>query len=332
MIAVFIDSNHLFSNNDLDFSRVWSHERLDQYAEIIESVDLYEQIKIVIPSIVFSELHKQQVEKYKAKSEEIKKLVLPAWKIEDGLSIQKYKEWIEKEHRAFVELGVRGMVTCETAEVPLDCFKNVIARAIEKKAPFEGKDKQSDKGFKDVLIWETIIDYKNRHPEERVIWITQDKRCGNDFLKKEYTDSFKEEIEICRTREEFETVLNKVLEYLGIDAKPLIESKEESLVKAYFCFFLFNKAREIASLNGIPMLRGIHFDILALDIETESDTEYVAFVQLEAMYDEVSTWELSIKLNLTLEDDCAYVEYRNAMRGLVITERELLSEVDGFEF
>lgn len=332
MIAVFVDSNHLFTSNNPDFSKVWSHERLDQFVEMIERADLYEDVKIIIPSVVFSELHKQQVDKYKEKSEELRRLKLPAWKIEYGMDTHAYRRWVEKEHKAFLSPGKRGMVICEIAEVPSGCLPNVIDRAIEKKAPFEGKDKKSDKGFKDALIWETIIDYKKRHSEESVIWITQDKQCGNDCLKNEYNYLFNEEIRICKTKEEFKDVLNGALKSLGIDAKPLKESKEELLVKAYFDYFLFNKAHEIVSMNDIPIMRETHFQVLALDIESKSDTEYVAVVRLLVMFGEASTWTLSFELNLTLEDDCAYVEYKNDMRGLVMTERELLSEVEDIEF
>ena len=332
MIAVFIDSNNLFSSNSFDFTKIWSHEKLDQYIEVIESADLYEHFKIIIPSIVFSELHRQQTEKYRAKSEEIKKLKFPAWKVEYVLDAQDYKVWIEKKHAQYLEHGKRGMVDCEIAEVPLDCFKDVIDRALEKKAPFEGKDKKSDKGFKDALIWETIIDYKRQHPEENIVWITQDKQCGNDCLKDEYENMFKEEIRICKTKEEFEFLLNEFLREYGLDVKPLVKPKDELLVETYFHHFLSNRAREIASLYDVSIKDDIHFDALVVGIERESDTEYTASAQLQVMLDEDCVWHLALNLDLTFEDDWAYVEYENNRYGIVIREREFLGEDEGVDF
>lgn len=328
VIAVFIDSNQLYTNQTNDFSEVWSYKQIDRFVEKIESADLYEYIKLVIPSIVFAELHKQQIEQYKVKSAEVKKYVFPAWKIEHGLNADEYKEWIEEEHETHAKLGKRGMVDFEIAEAPLNCFESVIERAIDKKAPFEGKDKQSDKGFKDVLIWETILEYKRRNPQENIIWITQDKQCKSDSLKNEYRSLFDEEITVCTSRDDFEDHLNELIKAFGIDALPLEDSPVDILVKNYFGFFLFNKAHEIAAVNDIPLWRGHHFEIPVLDVENVSDSDYIAYVQLRVSWGRSDSWDISFELFLTLEDDYADIEYRNDKRGLVIRERDFLEEVE----
>lgn len=331
MIAVFIDSNQLYVNQIQDFSQVWSYGQIDQFVDKIESADLYEYVKIVIPSIVFAELHRQQIEQYKAKTDEVKKLIFPAWKIEYGPSTHEYKEWLEKEHDSLSKLNKRGMVDFEIVEVPPTCFESVIDRAIEKRAPFEGKDKQSDKGFKDALIWETILQYKRRHPEESIIWVTHDKQCKSKSLVFEYRDLFDEEIIFCNARNEFEELLNELIKTLEIDAKPIKRSPKDILAKAYFGFFLFNKANEIAAINDIPLIEGTHFDIPILDIENISDSEYTAFVQLRVMWRDIESWDISFELFLRLEDDHADVEYRNDKRGIVVREREFLEEVEGID-
>lgn len=328
MIAVFIDSNQLYVNQICDFSQIWSYKLIDRFVDKIESADLYEHVKIIIPSIVFAELHKQQIEQYKAKTNDIKNLTFPAWKIEQGQNAEEYKEWLKEEHEKNARLGKRGMVDFDIAEVPLDSFESVIERAIEKKAPFEGKDKQSDKGFKDVLIWETILEYKRKNPEESIIWITHDKQCKGDSLKKEYSSLFNEEITFCKSCDDFENQLNELIRSFGIDAKLLENSPIDILVNNYFSFFLFNKAHEIALANDIPLLPGHSFDIPVLNIENTSDSEYIAFVQLRVLWREIDSWDISFELFLTLEDDHADVEYRNDNRGLIIRERELLEEVE----
>ena len=54
------------------------------------------------------------------------------------------------------------------------CFTRIVERAFEKKAPFEGKEKNSDKGFKDVLIWESILELVEINPKSEIIFYSQD--------------------------------------------------------------------------------------------------------------------------------------------------------------
>lgn len=42
-------------------------------------------------------------------------------------------------------------------------FTQIVNDAIEKKSPFEGKEKQSDKGFKDVLIFYSMMSYAKKN-------------------------------------------------------------------------------------------------------------------------------------------------------------------------
>lgn len=64
-----------------------------------------------------------------------------------------------------------------------DSFKRVIQRANDKLPPFSNDKNASDKGFKDCLLWFSILDYFRCHGENEVLFITNDQ----GFLKnKEY--------------------------------------------------------------------------------------------------------------------------------------------------
>lgn len=52
--------------------------------------------------------------------------------------------------------------------------------AVKKQPPFEA---ETDKGFKDSMIAETIIEYKEAHPEEEVYFLVEDKRLAKFFDK-----------------------------------------------------------------------------------------------------------------------------------------------------
>ena len=51
--------------------------------------------------------------------------------------------------------------------------------AIEKKPPFEGKEKQSDKGFKDVLIFYSMISYAKKNKGKYYFWSKDNMFKGN---------------------------------------------------------------------------------------------------------------------------------------------------------
>ena len=85
--------------------------------------------------------------------------------------------------------------------MPISCkLDSIIERAINKRQPFEGKEKQSDKGFKDAVIWESLLQYKRNNPGNKLVYYSCDKRFS-DELKIEYKKIFNEEIEIISTEE-----------------------------------------------------------------------------------------------------------------------------------
>lgn len=58
---------------------------------------------------------------------------------------------------------------------------------------FEGIDKKSDKGFKDALIWESILEFKAKCSEYEVILYSRDG-LFNDVLAEEYNYLFRDDL------------------------------------------------------------------------------------------------------------------------------------------
>lgn len=71
-------------------------------------------------------------------------------------------------------------------------FDSIVDRAFEKKPPFEGKDKKSDKGFKDALLWESIFEFVSSHQEASYVFYTQDCifKDNEDILTEELLAMF----------------------------------------------------------------------------------------------------------------------------------------------
>jgi hypothetical protein len=58
-------------------------------------------------------------------------------------------------------------------------FDVMLNRVYEKKPPFSSVDGASDKGFKDSLIWLSLLNYFTKQGEDHVIFVTNDKGFGN---------------------------------------------------------------------------------------------------------------------------------------------------------
>ena len=81
----------------------------------------------------------------------------------------------------------------------VDALKIVMDRVYKKRAPFSNKERASDKGFKDTLIWMSIIQYFKEYKEDiGIIFITNDNGFLNssDLLKLEFAEITGKTIEI----------------------------------------------------------------------------------------------------------------------------------------
>jgi hypothetical protein len=58
-------------------------------------------------------------------------------------------------------------------------FDAILNRVYQKKPPFISADGASDKGFKDSLIWYSLLDYFKNQGEDHVIFVTNDKNFRN---------------------------------------------------------------------------------------------------------------------------------------------------------
>lgn len=63
----------------------------------------------------------------------------------------------------------------EVVQLPNVTHQGLIDRALQRKKPFKFKKDDEVGGFRDVLIWETILDLTNRDDFEQIAFITNNK-------------------------------------------------------------------------------------------------------------------------------------------------------------
>ncbi|MGH2095257.1 PIN domain-containing protein [Enterococcus faecalis] len=175
---LIFDSNALrVSDKNMKYGHFAIHNRLMELINKIEKNDLSENYQILIPEIVIEELKKQQVENFEESYKELKNLyekmeTLYFMDLNEPLQIN-YSEKIEELVTEFVNANsIETLKICNENK-----FSNIVNRALNKKAPFRGTKGNSDKGFKDALIWESLIEFSQKHVGQ-YIYITKDR----DFL------------------------------------------------------------------------------------------------------------------------------------------------------
>lgn len=79
-----------------------------------------------------------------------------------------------------------------------ETFESVIERANDKLPPFKTDKNASDKGFKDCILWLSLLEFFKKNGEDRILFITDDDAFlkEEEFLCKEFNNVTKKQIEI----------------------------------------------------------------------------------------------------------------------------------------
>jgi PIN domain len=191
MVSIVLDTNVLFSKEQ-DFTKALFGERLTEIIDEIESNDLYETVKVLIPQIVLDELLIQQIESYEETFNKIKHAKFHNFNIEydndyESKTRELFLKKLEDIRHSLVKVAILPYPKNESLE-------SIIKRAVQKKAPFEGKTKESDKGFKDVILWETLLEYKMEQATNTVILFSGDGRMCDSSLSEEYNSKFNDTV------------------------------------------------------------------------------------------------------------------------------------------
>lgn len=178
---------------------------------MINQLDIYNQVTVAIPSVVWSEMEKQIIGKHDelllTYKNTISKKQFPEYSTHENPTIS-YPEYIKNKIAEYKKEISRGLN--EVIELPIasnNRFESIVTRAFSKLPPFEGKDKKSDKGFKDVLLWESVLEFALKHRTLKIIYYSKDNAFG-EFLLNEFAETISDSsLFICKNESEVKTQL-----------------------------------------------------------------------------------------------------------------------------
>lgn len=300
MTNVILDTNLLYESGKNEIKNYREFElssNFDFIINFLETNDISDKYKVWVPEIVFMELEKQRKEKYKASIDNIKKefeKIKEFKNVELKLPEVCYEEEIVQYIRNYIKkykINVLKIIRDE------QLFERILERCVNKKKPFCGV---SDKGFKDVVLWESIISYANTNQNnEKFALITNN---SNDFIKnleKEFLDRTGKEITIYYKIKDFQ---ESIVEINEIDSRiplnnSIIESENESgeLIDKINRFILENEEIKIEKLET----EDIKYKLKIQDIVDMGNREYnirILYIAIEYLNKQEICREFDIKI------------------------------------
>ena len=189
---------------------------------------------------------------------------------------------------------------------------SIIDRACNKKPPFGGKEKNSDKGFKDVLLWESIIEYKENNKSEKIILYTNDN-IFNSEIEEEFRKLFNnDEIIIVRNELEILNVLDKILNINIPDGANVKDTDKEE----YEDVFNYIHSKKF-SLEVVEKLNDINILSDTLVIEDFRVVDLLNIIYEETKNNEEDIYNIRIKGNIYIN------KYSGDVEDIVEQERIL---------
>lgn len=246
---IVLDTNKLryTQAGGISYSKFEFSKEFQNLKSFIDNNNLSEVIHIAVPRIVLQELMKQKIEQYNDDLNRFSQITqrltgIPNVKLNN---ICLPSEDFDCQNHLVPLLDAfiikQGILIIDLPENEQgNILKKTIQRAIERQAPF----KQSDTGFKDVIVWESIINYPELDQYDKVILITGDSGF-NDHCKSEFEQNINKYISIQSSTELAIIDLNK-------DYEDLIKRNEPfaSISRDYFRDYINGK---ISKLNSVSI-------------------------------------------------------------------------------
>lgn len=316
-VYLFFDTNILFVKSHSDYTALKFLDNLDFVINDIINNNFQDNVEILLPRIVINELIQQQILGYNNEIEKIKNKKFPCFSVETHQDYEKYLENILSERLNFYTLDKAIKITI-LPYPQANSFNYIIDRAIKKKPPFEGLEKISDKGFKDAVLWETILEYKKQYTDKAIVLCSNDGKFHSEDLRTEYEDIFSDEYRVLKWHPGENVLLDTLGDMLNLTVEQSVKSK------------LVNRFSDLIKHSNLDLLyKGLKYpyqmneniytfkDLKVLNVNSISDIQefennsrpykyFVVEMYVKLNFVEERYLELNIEHTISIKD---YYEY-----------------------
>lgn len=215
---------------------------------------LSEFIEIAIPSVAIQELLQQKVEQYSKDIRHIAEIRSRLSELPEvsfsGVTLPTTsfdcKEHLTPRMTDFIQNSELTVIDIKEDKFG-HILKEVLRRAIERRPPFKMGKNSADIGFKDVMIWESMLNYGGYDRYDKVILYTGDSGFNEKCIE-EFESKVHKELVITPLMARLQAEIEK-------DYAPLIESKEwrDFVAKDYFKSYFSGELSKLqyVTVNGI---------------------------------------------------------------------------------
>ena len=217
---IVFDTNKIRStaNNSLSYGTFEVSADFTRIDNFIKTNNLTEYVHIAIPRIVIQELLKQKQEQY---DKDINNFSIISKRLEElpntdfgqiklPSEVFDCRKHLEKSVNKFLQTNEISVIELDPNKMK-DVLQRIIQRSINRNSPFKGRE-PTDSGFKDVVIWESILNYDELAKYDKVILVSNDAGFNKD-CEIEFQTRFQKYISINPSAE---FIINEITEHYSI--------------------------------------------------------------------------------------------------------------------
>lgn len=209
LVKIILDSNTFKYNRQENLIKIFRSE-LDDLRVFIETNKLAQSVELQIPEVAIQECLYSRLRDIDTTISEVKIKIegLKTVKAKFGqvdCESPDYKSILERETKNTLKKLNIGTLKYAKSDVAL-----IVDRAYHKIPPFMREKDSSDKGFKDSLMWLSILRDAKQNPSHDYILVSADRGFQQkDELEKEFTQYPEQKINFLSSTEELTTYLDK---------------------------------------------------------------------------------------------------------------------------
>lgn len=173
MIYISLDTNFLNISRYNNLERFELNSDFYEIYDVSKNKECIDKCEVLLPELVYRELLQHEIEAYRKIYDAVEQY---AMQLKDLFSYN-FQHTPEQYAIELSRLADQYLTKEKIKILPVcsdDQFLNILEASIKKQPPFEGIKGKADKGFKDAVIWFSLMDYAKDHPG-KYIFVTKDK-------------------------------------------------------------------------------------------------------------------------------------------------------------